>query len=106
MARRKGMKLVPQASFEEIQIEDENLESTLDRRARLKGDAGNASKLYRESDEDAKSRIRTKELSDGTYRCGRYVITIEKKGTRSVTFETKPRTHIGIKTAKEGESDG
>jgi hypothetical protein len=98
-----AVKAKAQASFDEEVLEDADLEARLERRERAKAEAGTLGKSYRDLDTEVKGEI-LKMGHEGpvNLRCGRFIIEVKPRPSRSVSFETKPGTKINIK-APEGD---
>ena len=87
--RRAQMKLAEKV------IEDPELERLLEDRELL----AEAHAHYRDKTKAAQSRV--KDLgSEGTFRCGRFVVSVSAKEGRHVEFEQGSRIQIGFKVAK------
>lgn len=88
----------PQDGIFDKQINDDSLETLLDKREDLKTERKAAQAAFKEKDDAVKARIAEFELADGEVaRVGKY--RIEKKATasRSVSFETSPSSRLTIK---------
>lgn len=91
-----------QGSFDEKVLEDSDLERRLERRESAKAEKGAVSKTYRDLDESVKGDILKMGYEEPTsLRCGRFVIEVKPVESRSVSFETKPRTKVNIKAPEE-----
>lgn len=84
-----------QMALEENVVSDANLEELLEAREKLI----EAHTLYREKTKAAQARV--KELgTEGSFRCGRFVISVKAKESRHVEFEQGSRIEIGFKLAE------
>ena len=97
------VKAKAQGSFDEQVLQDADLEQRLERRERAKVEAGALGKTYRDLDTEVKGEI-LKMNHEGpvNLRCGRFIIEVKPRPSRSVSFETKPGTRVNIK-APEGD---
>ncbi len=84
-----------QMAFEEKVVEDSELEAFLEARE----EAAEAHATYREKTKAAQARV--KELgTEGPFRCGRFVISVNPHESRHVEFEQASRIEIKFKLAK------
>jgi hypothetical protein len=100
------MKLVPQQSLYEAELENPELEAALEAREVTKASAAAARKAYNEADEHAKGLVEGLDLGNGApVRVGRFLLTRTPVAARSVAFDTEPTTRLTIRTLElEGES--
>jgi hypothetical protein len=86
-----------QLATDERGIENDDLETALEEREKLKAQAGAVAKRYREADERAKGMLAEFQLTDGEVaRCGRFRIAKRAIPGRAVAFETSPTSRIAI----------
>jgi hypothetical protein len=97
------VKAKAQGSFDEKVLEDADLEQRLERRERAKVEVGALGKTYRDLDTEVKGEIlKMNHEGPTTLRCGRFIIEVKPRPSRSVSFETKPGTKVNIR-APEGD---
>ena len=89
-----------QSAFEESPVQDEVLVAALQDwqacKERLKGPR----KAFNAINGTVKSLIEQKELPDGSYRCGEFVITIREAEEKHIEFERSSSKRVSIKPAK------
>ncbi len=98
-----ALRAVPQTSIYEVTIENDPLEQALEDREKLKIKASDARRAFADKDESTKTAIDVElELGDDApVRVGRSVLTRKTSASRSVSFETQPKTRIAIKKLKD-----
>ncbi len=85
-----------QMGFDDEIVEDQELQTLLEAREGYI----EAHTLYREKTKAAQARV--KELGkEGSFRCGRFVISATPKESRHVEFEQGSRIEIGFQLAEE-----
>jgi hypothetical protein len=88
----------PQTSIYETEIEDENVERLLEARDKAKASARAVNKKARDADSAAKAALEALDLGhDATVRIGRFLVTLKKTESRSVSFDTAPGERWSIK---------
>lgn len=92
----------PQMGLDETGLDDPTGEI-----ARLLDDRESAMEIlkpyndeYKGLDKQVKAKIAQLELSEGTYRCGEFIITVKTSEPREVSFERASSTTIRIRPAK------
>jgi hypothetical protein len=96
------VRLNPQTSLYEREVENEQLERALEEREKLKARVAKARKSYAEADEWAKGLLGEVQLGDGaTVRVGRFLLTRRAVAARSVAFETQPASRLTISLLPE-----
>lgn len=94
--------LQQQHALDEIQIENKQLEDTLEDRQRLKEHVKGARKAFKEADDRARALLSTHGLQDDQVaRVGRYRITKKTVASRTVQFETDPTSRVTISLIPE-----
>lgn len=78
-------------------LTDRPLEKLLERRQDAKDEVSKLQSVYAEADKKAKERLTALALAEGTYRCGRFLITTTERPAREVSFETKAAKVTRIK---------
>lgn len=91
----------PQTAIYETTLDKPELEKALEQREKVKADAGEARKRFKDADERAKGIIATLDLGDAPVRVGNFVITERSVAGRSVAFETGPTSRITISLLDE-----
>lgn len=81
-------------------LNDAELEDLLDKRESAKEVAKPYTKRYKDADKLVKARIEQKELSDGTYRFGEFVVKISEAEEKHIEFERSSSKRISISVAK------
>ena len=85
-----------QMGFEDQVVNNKELEAVLEEREAVL----EAHTLYREKTKAAQAKV--KDLgTEGSFRCGRFVITVKPKESRHVEFEQGSRMEIGFSLAEE-----
>lgn len=90
----------PQTSFEEVIVNDPELEELLEKRQKAKDSAKAVNKKAREADIVAKDALEKLKLGDVPHRIGRFVVSIKPTAAKSVSFETAAGTRLSIKADK------
>jgi hypothetical protein len=90
----------PQTAFDEEPLNDATLEQQIEDWAAAKERLKGPRKAYNALNTSVKELIDQKELPNGTYRCGKYVITVKPVESREIAFERTARKSITIKPAK------
>lgn len=90
----------PQMSFHEEPLNDPDLEKLLDKREEAKEDLEPYRLNYKGLNDQFKAKIGQRELPDGTYRAGDFIIKISTSESREVSFERKSGRRITISPAK------
>ncbi len=85
-----------QMGFEDKIVKDDELEKLLEEREAVI----EAHVTYREKTKAAQARV--KDLgTEGSFRCGRFVISVKPKESRHVEFDQGSRIDIGFQLAEE-----
>lgn len=89
-----------QIGLEDEPLADEVLEKALEDWQACKERKKGPVKAFNAINTTVKALIERKELSDGTYRCGPFVIKISPIGEKEIAFERTARRNVSIKQAK------
>ena len=89
-----------QTAFDEAPLEDPSLEATLKAWQEAKDELKPYRLAFAAVNKTAKELIKQKELEDGTYRCGAFVVSITKAESQTIEFERAESRSIRIKRAK------
>lgn len=104
MAERRALRSVDQLAFDEVVIQDDDLEHALDHRLVKKVVLDKVRKEYDDADKAAKALIEQQELPDGgAIRVGRFRITRNTVSARSVSFEAKAASRLRITVLGEDQ---
>lgn len=89
-----------QIALDENPLDDPQLAKLLDDREGAKEELQPYRDAYVGLDKQVKAAIEQKELEDGVYRCGFFVITIKEREEREANFTINARRSVLIKPAK------
>lgn len=89
-----------QMAFHEEPLSDPELEKLLDNRESAKEELEPYRLNYKGLNDQVKAKIEQRELPEGTYRCGDFIIKISTSEEREVSFERKSSRRITISPAK------
>lgn len=90
----------PQMALDEETLEDPELEDLLDKRESAKELMKPYRKRYQDAHKLVMARIAQKELSDGTYRFGEFIVKQSEAEEKHIEFERTSSKRISIKVAK------
>lgn len=90
----------PQGSFDEAPLENKELAQLLSDREEAKVDLQPFRLKYKGLNDQVRGIIEGLSLEDGTYRCGRFVVTISESEEKEISFERAASHRISIKLAK------
>lgn len=97
-----GIAVDPQLQLEgESIIDNADLQRNLEDRQQRKQTLAAYRKAFREVDQAARGQLEALSLEPGRYRCGVFVIEVEDRPGRAVSFETDTRRTIKIVSPKE-----
>ena len=85
----------------DVLMENEEIEKMLNERQAAKEKLQPLREKYDTAHKKATAAIKDLELNAGTYRCGKFLVTVVDRDSREVSFELKSRRSIGIKPYKE-----
>lgn len=91
-----------QLALTEKVINDAELEAALERREHHKGTSKAAAEAYKGADGEARELLAKHAIADAPVRCGRFVISEQRRDGREVRFETAPSKRLSIR-ADTGE---
>lgn len=89
-----------QMALDEEPLEDLELARLLDDREGAKEEMAPYVDAYRGLDKQVKGLIAQKDLPDGLYRCGDFVVSLKETDSREVSFERASSRSIRIRPAK------
>lgn len=89
-----------QMGMDETLLNDPLLAKKLDEREGAKEELQPYKEAYNALNKEVKGLIEQKELEDGTYRCGDFIIRVSQAESVYVEFERAARTKVSIKPAQ------
>lgn len=90
----------PQMALDEEVLTDSELEDLLDKRESAKEQMKPYRKRYTDAHKLVMARIAQKELSDGTYRFGEFIVKQSEAEEKRIEFDRASSKRISIKVAK------
>lgn len=90
------MNAQPQTTIYETTIDNAKLEELLENRQGLKAKKSDATKKFKEANDDVKAMVRTLDLGDAPVRCGRFVITEKAIEEKHVEFDRSAGSRLQI----------
>lgn len=90
----------PQGSFGEEPLADNELARLLRDREVAKKDLQPYRLAYKGLNDQVRASIEQKELANGTYRCGEFIVTVSETEEKEVAFERQAGRRISIRPAK------
>ena len=100
MPRRNGPRQQAQIGFDEERLDDATLLASLEDWQEAKDELKPYRLAFREINRTTKALIDQKELADGTYRCGRFIITLKEAEETHIEFDRASKRTPRIKLAK------
>ena len=100
MPRRNGAQQRAQVAFGEEPLDDATLLKSLDDWQEAKDELKPYKNAFSAINKTAKALIEQKELPDGVYRAGRFIITLKEAEESHIEFDRASRRSPRIKIAK------
>jgi hypothetical protein len=95
-----GVQDQPQTSFDEAPLEDKALADLLEKRHEAREKLKPVRKAYNTVHASAKEHVENLGLPDGTYRCGRFVVSIKEAEEKHIEFERASNKRVVFSVAK------